>query len=156
MKNLKAAFIGHREIEKSECLMKNLFSLLESLILERGVTVFLFGSRSEFNTMCYEAVSKLKEKYAYISRIYVRGEYLNIGEDYKKYLLSKYEHTYFPEQAINAGKLVYIIRNRVMIDESDICIFYFDKERNVGTRYAYEYAVNHRKKIFNLFDSLVL
>ena len=114
--------------------------------------------------MCLELVSELKDKYPHIQRIYVRAEYPYISEDYRAYLLQSYEDTYFPEQAINAGKAVYVERNYVMIDRSDICIVYYKEDYQLskrknsrhdispyqpksGTRIAYEYAQKKKKVV---------
>ena len=57
---------------------------------------FLFGSKSRFDDLCYEAVTELKKKYVHIQRIYVRAEFPYIDESYKSYLLKGYEETYYP------------------------------------------------------------
>ena len=56
-------FIGHRKIERTKELEDRVFNLVEDLIQNSNVDTFLFGSRSEFNDLCYEIVSFLKEKY---------------------------------------------------------------------------------------------
>ena len=67
-----------------------------------------------------------------------------------------------------AGKASYVERNQAMIDNSDFCIFFYDEDYlpkkrkkskkytslyqpQSGTKLAYLYAVQKRKKIFNLF-----
>ncbi len=89
------------------------------------IDTFLFGSKSEFDDLCHEVVSDLKEKYSHIKRVYVRAEYPEISNEYEKYLLKSYEETYFPKKALNAGKAVYVERNYEMIDNSYICIVYY-------------------------------
>ena len=44
-------------------------------LLEQGVATFLFGDHSEFNTLCYEVVSELREVYHKIRRIHYRTDY---------------------------------------------------------------------------------
>ena len=55
--------------------------------------------------------------------------------------------------------VIFIRRNKFMIDKSDFCIFYFDdnyipktKTRS-GTGIAYEYAIKKGKEIVNVFRS---
>ena len=43
------SFFGHRKIKRTEQLVAQLDDLLRSLIVEKGVITFLFGSRSEFS-----------------------------------------------------------------------------------------------------------
>ena len=148
-KNYTCCFVGHRKINETEELRQKLFETVENLIIENKVDTFLLGSKSAFNSLCYEIVSRLKEKYPYIKRIFVRAEYPYISEDYKKYLLEFYEDSYYPEKVLGANKAVYVKRNYEMIDNSEFCIFCYDEEnaptnRKSGTKIALDYA--KRKK----------
>lgn len=148
-------FIGHREIKNTEELGKRVYSEVEALVLERGVDTFLFGSKSRFNSLCYEQVCKIKEKYPHVKRIYVRAEFPLIGASYEDYLLEYYEDTYFPQKALGAGKAVYVERNRDMIDKSLFCVVYCHKDsfphgRKSGTQIALEYAVKRKKNVILL------
>ena len=84
----------------------------------------------------------------------MRAEYPVISKSYTDYLLRIYDGTFFPSEILNAGKAVYVERNRIMIDNSDFCIFYYDKTRAgdkfSGTRLAYKYALSQNKNILNL------
>ena len=154
--NKKACcFFGHRKIADSVCLKPMVYKAMEDLILHYGVDTFLFGSRSEFDSLCREVASELKEKYPHIKRIYVRAEYPDISDDYKNYLLQSCDETYYPEKLRNAGRAVYVERNFEMIDKSDYCIVYYKKDiifhnAKSGTEIAYRYAVKNGKLIINL------
>ena len=148
-------FLGHRTICETDELRTQLYNTIEKLIENYGVTAFLFGSKSRFNSLCYEITTEIKKKYSHIQRIYVRAEFPDIEEEYKKYLLGYYECTYFPNCARNSGKSVYIKRNREMIDKSEYCVFYYNKlleptNRNSGTKIAYKYAIKKKRKIYLL------
>ena len=91
MKTHTACFIGHRTINETEELKSKIIEIIEKLIVDENVDTFLFGSKSRFNSLCQEAVTKMKEKHPHIKRIYVRAEYPYISDDYKKYLLENYE-----------------------------------------------------------------
>lgn len=56
-------FIGHRKINATEELKAILCEIIEKLITDENVKVFLFGSRSQFDDLCIETVTKLKQKY---------------------------------------------------------------------------------------------
>ena len=155
MKERTCCFFGHREIDENEKLRQQIYSAIEELITNENINTFLFGSKSRFNSLCYEQVTKIKEKYPHIKRIYVRAEFLNINESYKAYLLKSYEDTYFPEKAQGTGKAVYLERNREMINKSHFCIFYCKadyrpKKRNSGTKAALDYALKKNRKIIIL------
>lgn len=161
-------FIGHRKIKDTSKLRNDLAVVIEKLIVEKKVDTFLFGSKSEFDDLCWEIVTGLKEKYPDIYRIYIRAEFANIDDSYKEYLLKYYDDTYYPEKMINAGKASYVERNHEMIDKSTYCIFYYDEnyapprrksnkrdlfdyQPQSGTKIAYDYAEKERKKIINIY-----
>jgi len=141
-------FIGHRTIIETDEMKKRLLNEIEMLITNKKVDTFLFGSKSQFDSLCLELVTNLKEKYPHIMRIYIRAEYPVIREDFKKYLLKSYDETYFPEKIIGAGKASYVKRNYEMIDKSNYCIFYYMQlNRKSGTKIALDYAIKREKKI---------
>ncbi len=154
-KTTTCCFFGHREIEETEDLKKKLYLAVENHILNEGVDTFLFGSKSRFNRLCHEVVTILKEKYPHIKRIYVRAEFPYISEDYKAYLLESYEDTYYPQEAVEAGRAVYVKRNHHMIDKSCFCIVYYQENRlpqnrKSGTELALRYARRKNRKIIIL------
>jgi len=157
------SFIGHRKINIEKGIVKKLYTVIEGLIVKNNVKVFLFGSNSDFNSLAYDVVTKLKIKYPNIKRIYVRAEYQATNKEYREYLNQKYEFSYYPKKIIGVGKLVYVKRNELIIKNSDICIFYFNginskksgcKTLNSGTCLAYLYAKKQNKNIINIFNFL--
>ncbi len=154
---MKVAFIGHRNIERTQELRECLTQTVESLIVNENADIFLFGSRSAFNDLCYEIVTELQNKYGHIKRIYVRAEYEYIKKEYIDYLSSLYEDTFFPIEVHGAGVLSYIKRNRVMIDMCDVLVAYCNQDYapptrvRSGTKTAVEYARSKHKRIINLF-----
>ena len=150
MKERTCCFIGHRKIENTLELRTKLSETIERLIKDKNVDTFLFGSKSEFNSLCRELVTKIKEKYPHIKRVYVRAEYPDIDDDYRAYLLQYYEDTYYPDKIKSAGRAVYVERNFEMIKKSRFCIVYCDEDYNLtsrksGTRIALDYALKQKK-----------
>ena len=160
-------FFGHRKIEVTDELASRLKEAVEDLIVDKNVDTFLFGSKSQFDKLCLQVVTELKKKYPHIIRIYVRAEFPYIDEGYTAYLLKRYDHTYYPERIINAGKAAYVERNYEMIDNSRYCVIYYDEnymsprrknsrqdlfdyQPKSGTAVAYDYAFKKRKNIINL------
>ena len=158
---MKACFIGHRNIDKTEQLCLLLKQTIEMLI-KKGVSVFLFGSKSAFDNLSWEIVTKVREKHPFIKRVNVRASFQNVSRSYEKYLYQFYEETYFPNKLQKAGKISYVERNFEMIDKSNYCIFYYNQnyepplrlqnkgkrtlKTKSGTKLAYEYAVKKKKK----------
>ena len=155
MPNGTCCILGHRTIKVTDGFIAELTDTIESLIINKGVTTFLFGSKSRFNDLCYDIVTGAKERYPHIKRIYIRAEFPVIDDDYRNYLLKRYEDTVFPEKLINAGRSVYVQRNYEMIDRSQYCLVYYDKSskphnRKSGTDIALEYATKHKKEIIQI------
>lgn len=153
---MKVAFIGHRTIEYSDELRNRLTEAVEGLIVRENADTFLFGSKSEFNDLCHDVVTELKEKYEDIKRIFVRAEYEYIDRSYIEYLSDFYEDTFYPSQVHGAGSRAYIVRNKVMIDMCDVLIVYFDSGYSPqtmtrsGTGISFDYAKKKNKRIINL------
>ena len=159
-------FLGHRKIEINEELTNQLHRIIENLITEKNVDTFLFGSKSDFDSLCFKVVTELQKKYSRIRRVYVRAEFSYIQNE-SKHLLKSCDETYFPERIVNAGRAVYVERNYEMIDKSEFCVFYFnedylpprrknsrrdlwDYQPKSGTAVAFEYAERKKKTIFNV------
>ena len=178
-------FIGHRQIEITDELVDRLNLLVENLI-KKGVKRFIFGSRSEFDSLCHSIVTKLKIKYPEIIRVVYNTkseaavyetERSRFEKSYSRILnkcvsLAGYEEIHKPDVMYKSGRASYLIRNRIMIDESDYCIFYYDKTYTVreqgsvrlpknrinnssGTLSAYNYAKRKEKNIFNVADPTI-
>ncbi len=153
MVNNTCCVFGHRIINETVELRTKLIKTIERLITKENVDTFLFGSKSRFNSLCYELVTNLKEKYPHIKRIYVRSEFPVINDDYKAYLLELYEDTFYPEKIKGSGRAAYVERNYEMINKSKYCIVYYDEAnapttRKSGTRIALDYAVKQKRNIY--------
>lgn len=165
-------FIGHRKIDDTPELRNKLEKTLLAL-LENGVREFIFGSRSQFDDLCYDLLTELKKVYPDIKRIKYRSDYPGELSEYsKQFFLDGYEDNICPEGVEGAGRLSYVKRNEAMIMASDICVSYYDKnyqpkprkisknaltsyQLKSGTRIAFEFAVQKNKKIINLYDETV-
>lgn len=151
---MKIAFLGHRKIENHEKIRSITTAVIAKLI-DQGADTFLFGSRSEFDSLCYEIVSDFKRSNPRLQRIYVRAEYEIISDEYTSYLLERFESTFFPKEVSNAGRAAYIKRNQVMIDLCDLAVIYYDKnyspaKTHSGTARAVEYLLKRKKRFINI------
>lgn len=160
VKERTCSFFGHRKIAVTDEMKARLCREIENLIVNEGVNTFLFGSKSEFDNLCYDVVSDFKVKYPDIKRVYVRAAYADVDKSYTDYLLEYYEYTYFPEKIRGAGRASYVERNREMIVNSKFCVVYYDKNylpplqngyrRRSGTAIAYDFALKNKNEIINL------
>lgn len=167
---MQACFIGHRKVEKTKKLVRELKDTMVALV-NADVCTFLFGGIGDFDQIALEVATLLKKEHPFIKRVYVRSEYPVISDDYKQYLLTFYDETYFPQKIVNAGRYVYVEKNYLMIDSCDCCVFYYNEQyvptqkenknamlptkiKASGTQLAYEYAVRRKKRIINLYKAL--
>lgn len=160
-------FIGHRKIDETPELRERVKNILQNLI-ESGTKNFIFGDHSEFNSLCYELVTKLKEKHPEIKRIHFRKDYEDTDDYTMQFLITGFEESICPKGVGSAGNAGYIERNEAMIKQSDVCVFYYcenylpprrkkskrdltDYQPKSGTALAYAYAKRKNKKVLNCF-----
>ena len=136
----KCCFIGHRNVKATTELIKRIDMYIRMLIEQKGVRVFLFGSRSQFDDLCHERVTRMQEEYPDIKRIAFtcRSEYACMKDEKEereriaravtkrdiKY--KDYDGVQQSERIYSAGKASYVERNQDMINESDYCVFYYN------------------------------
>ena len=161
-------FIGHRRVAVTEGLRAALRALLLELIRE-GATEFLFGDHSQFNDLCYDAVTALRKEFPRLRRVKLRTDNPELSENTKRFFFDGYEDNICPGDVAASGRAAYVERNQAMIRESDVCVFYYDPayspprrraskhsvtdyQPNSGTALAYAYAVKSGKHVVNLYN----
>ena len=134
------SFFGHRKIKDTISLRNRVKNAIVNLIEHFGVSVFFFGSRSEFDTLCHEIVTDLRDKYPHIKRkaYTCRSETCTLENERAKWeeiyshfekrpvTLLGVEEEVEHKTKYTAGKAQYVERNQAMIDDSDYCLFYYD------------------------------
>lgn len=63
------SFIGHRNIEDKNRVYKNIVVLMRELIMCQAAEEFLFGSRSDFNSLCVKAAKELKAEFPHKGKV---------------------------------------------------------------------------------------
>lgn len=183
MEKFKCCFIGHRKIIITKELQDYLESLVMELITKYNVNCFIFGSCSEFDDLCHEIVTYYQEYYTNIMRIVynchsesavlkankAKLEIAMLHVLNKKVNLKDFDDYVQSDSVYFAGKASYVKRNQEMIDASNFCVFYYNKNyepktknqyssRKSGTRIAYEYAIRKQEKtgkfIINVFEKM--
>ncbi len=176
-------FIGHRTIVNTEQVKTRLTKTVLKLISD-GADIFLFGSRSRFDSLCWEVVTELQTQYPSIKRVSYntphetaitsKEERLQFEQIFSKRAgvkvrLKDYESAVRSQKSQNATKDTYIMRNQEMIDNSNVCVFYYDKnylppkrkqyknrvwcyQPQSGTAVVFAYAQQKKKTIINLFE----
>ena len=153
---MQVAFIGHRKIEKTEEVRQRIIDTVSELINE-GADTFLFGSRSQFDEICYEVLTEIQKTYPQIRRVEVRASNEYLHQMYIDITLKYYEETIFPKSVSGAGYRSYIKRNEAMVDMCDVLVIYYDvnykptSKTKSGTKISVEYARKKNKRIINVF-----
>ncbi len=167
MKN--CCIIGHRKIYATNDFVNKVKEQLKFLIIHKNVDRFLFGNNGEFNDLCYQLVNDLKKEFPYIKTIfYSRYDEIAFTFEEKENYDYKSKTKPFPYKCFDeivenddvhksTGKYSFVLRNKIMIENSDICLFYYDenyelpslfnKQRNSGTKIAYDFAIQMKKDI---------
>ena len=185
MKETRVCFIGHRTISVTDELKETIKNAIADLIIKENATFFLFGSRSQFDDLCHDIVSEFQKQYPNIVRISYtcKSEAAIMKEDkireekiwsellHKKVKIKDYDAEYEHPTKYSAGRGSYVERNQALIDDSDICVFYYDAnylpprkktspkdigdyQPKSGTKIAYEYAIKKKKRIINTSCSI--
>lgn len=149
------SFFGHRKIEDAEDLRKKIINFLETLIVEKGYNVFLFGGFGEFDELCHEIVSTYRKKYPTIKRVFcVTDETFLLARKRPAYLReTDYEEFVYLPLTFDYWYTRIYYRNCEMIERSDFVIFYAEHRKNSGAYKALQYAKKRKKEYINIFDS---
>ncbi len=164
-------FIGHKHVEDEELVISLVRRIVEALVKEEGVRNFHFGSVSDFNDICYDIVLEMRNEYPDIVRIAynLNSEVVFKEEERHKYPgrpIRYCDESRMSERLIKAGRAAYVERNQDMINDSDICIFYYIEgykarhnpyhysNNKSGAKIAYEYALSKNKRIINIVDMI--
>lgn len=150
-------FTGHREIMESE--ERKIVTWLENMILQlylcHGVRYFGSGGAIGFDILAAETVLRLSEKYPEIKLILVlpcpeHDKFWSEGWKYRLYRIKeKAAKTVYTSDHYHKNCMY--IRNRHLVDHSEWCVAYLQKDHS-GTAYTVQYAVIRQCKILYYSD----
>lgn len=130
-----------------------LIATFEDLI-KQGCKYFYFGGLGDFDDLCYRVVSKLKNVYSHIQRIFCLSDprHQRISKRPKWLKDEAYEQIIYLDLDFDWWYQRIYYRNCAMIDLSDIVVFYVEERENSGAYKAYKYAKKKGKIILNFFN----
>ncbi len=148
------SFFGHRQIERASAIEKRLDEIIRPLLLEKEYVEFLVGRDGEFDQLAASAVKRLKRSVGGDNSAlvwvlpYPTAEY----RDYEADLAAYYDEIEVcPESATAHFKSAFQIRNRWMVDRSDLVVCYVELPSG-GAFQTLRYAKRHRKSIVNIAE----
>lgn len=142
---------GHSEVEITDELKKRTSEEIDKAIAD-GISVFLFGGRSDFDDLVYDTVSEKKAQNPRleIKRIFCFPLDAHMRKPPRWFKRKEYEEYICPAKDFEWWYTAIYYRNCAMIDESDLVLFYAEERENSGAYKAYKYAVKSKKKTVNL------
>jgi uncharacterized phage-like protein YoqJ len=147
-------FTGHRNLpwEKSDAIRYTVENLIYKLC-ENGCRKFISGGAIGFDTLAAEAVLKLKKVFPEVRLVMAlpcRDQHIRwCKADRLRYekLLSLADEVIYLTESYVTGCMH--LRNKYMVDNSELCIAYFEKKGG-GTEYTINYAQEKGRKVVNI------
>lgn len=155
MRTITVSFFGHRHIKAPLQTEQNLEKIISHLLQENDFIEFLVGRNGEFDQIVSSTIRKCKRQIRNDNSVliwvmpYSTAEYCNN----KRSFLSYYDEIEICEQAAAAHyKAAFQIRNRAMVDRSDLVILYIDHSYG-GAYQTFQYVKKIGKKHMNIAGS---
>lgn len=156
MEVFTVSFFGHRRIYNSCKIEERLETIIKELLSQKEYVEFLVGRNGDFDFIVSSAILRIrKEYYEHNSSLvlilpYMIAEYRDNIKTFSEY----YDEIEISLEASNAHyKSAIRIRNKEMVDRSDLVICYVENSRG-GAYNALCYAQKKNKVVINLFDFL--
>ncbi len=151
---LSCSVFGHRELEVTYELKVSLKETFIDLIINKNVGIFYFGGFGEFDKLCWDIITEIKQTmFPHIKRVYVceNEAYVNYPHKRPKWLKKEdYEEIIYFSLSFNYWYTRIYYRNIAIIDHSYFNIFYIRNIQKSGVYKAYKYAKQHKKNIIML------
>ena len=146
------SFFGHRQLDITNAMEDRLESIIRSILLEKEYVEFLIGRDGDFDIWTASVIRRMKrtvrDDNSSLTWVmpYLEAEYRNNEESMEEY----YDHIEISDAASLAHyKRAYIIRNREMVDRSDLVIAYVNCKSG-GAFQTLDYAKKVGKEVINL------
>lgn len=150
------SFFGHRRIYSQLYLDRTLDELITRLLREHSYVEFLVGRDGDFDQLVSSAIRRCKREYRSdnSSHIWVMPYPTSFYRENEDACHAYYDEIEICEEAtVKHFKAAFQVRNRQMVDRSDLVIFYV--ETNEGGAYqTMQYARQQGKEYLNLFYAM--
>ena len=147
-------FFGHRQIDDFSLVEQKVEMLIVRLLNEHEYVEFLVGREGEFDQLVTSAILRCKKRLDTANcsvtwvMPYLKADYVKNSDSYDNY----YDYVEVCEQSANTHpKAAIQIRNRAMVDRSDLCVFYVT-HKGGGAYQTLQYAEKANANIINLCE----
>lgn len=155
MRSYTVSFFGHRRIYDLLYIDQVLDKLILCLLKENGYVEFLVGRDGDFDQLVSSSIKRCQRKYGTYnsSHIWVMPYPTSFFRDNKQDCYDYYDEIEICEESsIKHYKAAFQVRNKHMVDRSDLVVFYV--ENNEGGAYqTMQYAIRQGKEYLNLYRS---
>lgn len=148
------SFFGHRQLDNPFLIEEKLEKIIREYLLTKEYVEFLVGRDGEFAQLVASTVRRCKrvvrdDNSALVLVLpYATAEYLNNEQSFHEYYD---EIEICAESAEKHFKAAHQIRNRSMVDRSDMVIFYVERESG-GAYTTMRYAKKSGTQLINLAE----
>lgn len=151
-KHKSCAFFGHRNIVVTDSLQEQITKTIIEKIENENFSVFYFGGLGDFDDLCYKIVTKLKNEYKSIQRIFCLYDSKHISYNKRPTWLKneEYEDYIYLEPTFNGWYKRIFFRNLEIVNLSDFIIFYVEREEDSASHKILKYAKSKNKSFINL------
>lgn len=152
MQLVTVCFFGHREIDRFEQVSEWVEKVIDRLFHRYACIDFLIGRDGDFDRIVSSAIVRAQRAYGkerghhILVLPYLRAEYRDNMAGFETY----YDEIEICEKSAYAyPKGAITIRNQFMVDRSDVCVFYVERESGGAWR-TLRYAIRKHKTVINL------
>ena len=146
------SFFGHRQIDRFFDAEEKVTAIVRSLVTEKEYVEFLIGRDGEFDQIVSSTVKRAKRdirddnsELTWVMA-YPKAEYVNNAYSFDEY----YDRVEVCDEAAQSHpKSAIQIRNRRMVDRSDLVVCYVDHQSG-GAFQTMQYAQKCGKEVINL------
>lgn len=152
MEVFTVSFFGHRQLDHYFDIEKQLETMVKSIITSEDYVEFLVGRDGDFDQIASSTIRRIIQANDYgnsslvLILPYMTAEYRNNQDNFHKY----YDYVEIcSESAKSHYKAAIQVRNRYMIDRSDLVICYIER-KNGGAYKSVQYALTQGKTVKNI------
>lgn len=149
------SFFGHRQIYNQLYLDQKLDELILRLLKTRSYVEFLVGRDGDFDQLVSSAIKRCQRQYGHhnSSHIWVMPYPTSFFRDNEQACYDYYDEIEICEESsVKHFKAAFQVRNRNMVDRSDLVVFYVENDAG-GAYHTMKYAAEKGKEYLNLYHS---
>lgn len=149
------SFFGHRQIYNQLYLDQKLDELILRLLKTRSYVEFLVGRDGDFDQLVSSAIKRCQRQYGHhnSSHIWVMPYPTSFFRDNEQACYDYYDEIEICEESsVKHFKAAFQVRNRNMVDRSDLVVFYVENDAG-GAYQTMKYAAEKGKEYLNLYHS---